>query len=563
MRKIQKTPKWSSTERDEYITRAKNGKYDVIIVGGGITGAGIARELAIRGFSFLLLEKVDFAFGTSSKSSKLVHGGMRYMSNKQFKVTRESCLERNWMRTHFPNLVRPEPFYMLSYEGSSMTPEITKTAFTLYNVFSDKLSKYKNYAKPIYLTKEEMLAEAPYLNKDKLLMAGRGYENNVDDARLTLETIKEALIYSEGKSQALNYSKVESFLLNDQGKVIGVNVKDELTDKLFTAKGTQVVNATGIWTDELLREDQKYIRPSKGVHVVVANEQVGTRHMFSVKSPVDGRSYFIIQREKFTVIGTTDTDYKGDLDNPVCTKEEFEYLIEGVNRMFTDIHITQDDVVSTYAGIRPLVIDPHAKNESEVSRKHVIVDHQNGVVSMIGGKLTIFRKMGEELVYHLIKNEILPKAENGMMKKAYSKIPFLVGLTRKEFDDIYAIGLAKDEYPKLDEELLEYLYRQYGKQSFEIMTLIKEDPAKGHRLFDGVEFIPADIEWICDHEFAPRLLDVINRRTEMSLYVHHSHKEDLANKVGVIMQEKYGWNEDRLKEEIQTYIDQVNSWLWF
>ncbi|WP_371802771.1 FAD-dependent oxidoreductase [Candidatus Lokiarchaeum ossiferum] len=554
---------WSTMDRNKLTQNLEEKHFDLIIIGGGMTGAGICREAALRGLSFLLLDKNDFAFGTSSRSSKLIHGGLRYLGNNQFKVVRESCTERNWLRNHFPNLVRPLAFNLYSYEGYMYSPQKVKIALYLYNKFSDTFSKFKNYAKPKILTREEFLEMEPNIREEGFVMGGYYYDNNVDDARLTLETIKESLFFAKGKSIALNYAKVDGFETNETGKVIGVKIVDKISNQEYSAFGTQVVNATGIFTDEILQSQSKYIRPTKGVHLVIKNERLGNHQAFGLQSKEDGRFYFVLRREKYTIIGTTDTDYNGDLNNPICTKADADYLLDGVNFLFPNAHITEKDIISTYAGIRPLVVDPNAKDAGEVSRKHVIIDHTNGLVSLIGGKLTIYRLMGEDLLYHLVKKNIFPKFPRNHMKKKFSMQPFLVGLKKEEFDNIYSKGEKQGIYPKLDDELLEDLHRQYGNQAFEILEDIMKNPEKGNPLIEGNNFCAAEIEWICDHEFAPHLLDMVCRRTELSLFVHHTKSQEIASKVATIMGKKYGWDNARVKEEIQTYVDYVSNWLWF
>lgn len=554
---------WSVMERNTDIECLKEKHFDLIIIGGGMTGAGICREAALRGLSFLLLDKNDFAFGTSSRSSKLIHGGLRYLGNNQFKVVRESCTERNWLRNHFPNLVRPLAFNLYSYEDYMYSPTKVKLAFNLYNKFSDEFSRFKNFAKPKILTKEEFLEMEPNIRKEGFVMGGYYYDNNVDDARLTLETIKESVFLAQGKSVALNYAKVDGFELNSDGKVIGVKITDKISNLKYSASGTQVINATGIFTDELLQSKQKRIRPTKGVHLIIKNERLGNHQAFGLQSKIDGRFYFALRREKYTMIGTTDTDYQGDLDNPICTKADADYLLDGVNYLFPNAHITEKDIISTYAGIRPLVVDPNAKDAGAVSRKHVIVDHDNGLVSLIGGKLTIYRLMGEELLYHLVKKKVFPKFPRSQMKRKFSMQPFIVGLKKEDFNEIYIKGVEEGIYPKLDEELLENLHRQYGKQAFEIIEEIMKSPEKGNCLVEGNNFCSAEIEWICNHEIAPYLLDIVCRRTEISLYVHHSKSKEIASKVADIMGNIYGWSDNRINEEVQSYVDYVDNWLWF
>jgi glycerol-3-phosphate dehydrogenase len=556
--------KWTALDREKYINQALNKHFDLIIVGGGITGAGIARDAALRGLSFLLLDKDDFAFGTSSRSSKLAHGGLRYLKTYEFGLVRESTTERNWLRCHLPNLVRPLAFNLYSYEGWMYKPKKVKLAMSLYDFLSDTFSKYKNYQRYKLLSKEAFSQLEPKIRKEGLLMGGYYYDTNVDDARLTVESIKDALFHSEGNSVALNYVKVDSFEKNAENKIIGVNVIDILNQKKYTFKGTQVINATGIWADEVLKSERKIIRPTKGVHIIIKNDRLGNHQAFGLQSKIDGRFYFILRREKYTVIGTTDTDYQDDLNNPLCNKDDCDYLFHTVNWLFPDANLNYNDIISTYAGVRPLVME-EGKSESQVSRKHTIIDHSDGLVSLLGGKLTIYRKMGEELILHLIEKGIFPKTRftKKQLSKGFSQQPFSVGLTRSDFDKQYQSLLQAGSVPKLDEDLLEYLHREYGVQSFEIMKLIKANPALGERFLPENEFIPAEIDWICEHEMAAHVLDVICRRTEMWLFVHHRKVDDFVPKVADVMAKKYQWSADRKAKEIADAVRYLKSWVWF
>ncbi len=428
---------WDSKTRAQFIEKAKNSEFDLIIIGGGITGAGVAREAALRNISFCLVDKNDFAFGTSSRSSKLAHGGIRYLANGEFKIVRESTTERNWLRVHFPNLVRPLGFVYTSYKGGKDKPYMIRIGTFLYDLLSDTFSKFKNFKKRKFYSPQELHEIEPKVRLEGMKMAGIYYDTNVDDGRLTLESIKEAIGYSGLNSVAINYCKVIGFLsTQDSKKISGVKVIDELSKSEFEIKGKWVINCTGIWSDDILEKcgcTRKVIRPTKGVHVQVPNERLGNVNAYGVRSRDDGRFFFILRREHNSVIGTTDTDYHGNLDEPFCNKEDCDYLFNTVNWYFPEAKLTYDDIVSTYAGIRPLILE-EGKHESKVSRKHEILESENGVISLAGGKLTIYRLMGEDLLFYMVKKGYLPKFKGKLGKKGYSMIPFKVGITKADFD---------------------------------------------------------------------------------------------------------------------------------
>ena len=564
--------KWNAHMRNQSVDSVDGQEFDVVIIGGGITGAGIARECALRGISFCLLEKNDFAFGTSSRSSKLFHGGIRYLSSGEFGLVRESTTERNWLMHHCPHLVRPLGFLSCAYENGQDTPRRVKAGVKLYDLLSDTFSYFKNYRKSRIFSADfvkeiepEVTTEDPDLGK--LVMASFHYDANCDDARVTLEIIKESLDYSGGKSAALNYTRVDDFVKNSAGKVEGVVVKDVFEGNTFEVKGKAVVSAAGPWTDEVLKRaghtDSK-IYPTKGVHIAVPNERIGNRNAFGIRSFDDGRFFFVLRRGKVSLIGTTDTEYyreSTNLDEPWCKKEDCDYLLRTVNRMFPHAMLTYDDIIGTFAGIRPLVKQEGAKHESDVSRTHEIFTTSDGIVTIGGGKSTTHRRMAEDLLFYLVKEGYLPrfsKAEYN--KRDFSKQPFLVGMSRKEFDR----QAAQNRYLEVSwPEQLDYLYLQFGTQGLQILEDIKANPSLGEPLLEGYPHCEAEIRFILERENAPKLIDVLCRRTEAQWMIWHYLQPELASGVAEIMADYYGWDDNRKSAEIQEYLDYVENTVSF
>ncbi|NLZ27464.1 MAG: glycerol-3-phosphate dehydrogenase/oxidase [Firmicutes bacterium] len=563
---------WSAVGRAGQIKKAAGEEYDVVIIGGGITGAGIARECALRGISFCLVEKRDFAFGTSSRSSKLFHGGIRYLSSHEFGLVRESTTERNWLLHHLPNLVRPLGFMYCAYEKGKDRPIMVKVGVKLYEIFSDWCSDFKNFRKSRIFKKDFVEEFEPALETEspelgKLLLAGFYYDTNCDDARVTLEIIKESLEYAAGNSVALSYARVEGYRLDSSGRARGVVVRDELDGGSFEVRGRVVVSATGIWTDELLGKagyGRTTIYPTKGVHIIVPNERIGNRNAFGLRSFDDGRFFFVLRREKVTVIGTTDTAYypeSRNLDEPWCKKEDCDYLLRTVNRMFPHARLTYDDVIGTFAGIRPLIKQEGAKHESDVSRTHEIMATDNGVVAIAGGKSTTHRRMAEELLFYLVDEGYLPgfkRPEHS--RRGYSKVPFKVGISRREFDAaLTAGGLHEVSWP----EQTDYLYRQFGRQGVGILERIRKDPESGQPLLEGYPHCRAEIEFILEYENAPKLIDVLCRRTEAQWMIWHYKQPRLAAEVAAIMASFYGWSAERREAEIGEYLTYVENTVRF
>ena len=562
---------WSALNRNKDIKRLEEEEFELVIIGGGVTGAGIAREAALRGIKTALIDKNDFGFGTSSRSSKMAHGGFRYLSQNEFKIVRESTTERNWLRNHFSHNVRPLMTNIGGFTDKKISPTEVKYGLGIYDFLSNFGTKFKQYRKHKILSREEVSIEEPNFNLSGLEILGQYYDTNIDDSRLTLETIKESKII--GDVVALNYVKAEDFILNDLGKIIRLKVVDIETGKKFEIKSNQFINATGIWTDTLLRNyPRKVIRPTKGVHIVVPGDRIGNNHAFGVFRMDDRRSIFILTRNEFTIVGTTDTDYilgeKGkpneDFDLPYCTKEDCDYLIETVNQYFPSANLNYNDIISTFAGIRPLVME-EGKSESDISRKEVILDTENGLTSICGGKLTTFRLMAENTLYHIIKKKNgfikdgqkreFPKMQ---LKPGYSKQEYLIDLKRKEWDQF-----INDYKSKLAEDTTNILYQQYGRGAIEIVKDVLTNPQRGKRFLNEVQFIPAEIYYILSHEFAPHLIDVLTRRTEISMKVHHKKQPEIAEKIANIMADVYGWDETTKKSEIKQYIDHIGRTIWF
>ncbi|MCF2141854.1 MAG: glycerol-3-phosphate dehydrogenase/oxidase [Candidatus Lokiarchaeota archaeon] len=556
---------WSNNFRQDHIKKLKSEEFELVIIGGGITGAGIAREAALRGIKTALIDMNDFAFGTSSRSSKLAHGGFRYLSQAEFKLVREATTERNWLRSHFSHNCRPLKMYMIADKKMGITPKEVKIGICLYDFLSNCCSKFKQYAEHKFYTKEEAERIQPNMRFDDLQMIGEYYDTNVDDARLTLETIKEAVFL--GSTIAVNYVKADGFERKN-GKIISLKVHDLISNEQFHIKGRHFINATGIWTDDLLPPGhRKVIRPTKGVHVAVPIDKIGNRDGIGLKSIDDGRVFFVLNREDITLIGTTDTDYidkkngqpNEDLAQPYCTKEDCDYLFHTVNYLFPKANLTYDDIISTYAGIRPLVME-EGKSESEVSRKHVILDASDGLTTLCGGKLTTYRKMAEDLLFHLFKKDpkLAARIPKKMKKKNFSRRPFLVNLSKQEWRKF-----LQETSTTLSEQILSHLYQQYGKGAKEIVIMVKNNSDLGVPLLSGHPFIPAEIEYIIEHEYIVHLVDILRRRTEIFMKVRHDQQEVIAEKVAKILAVKMKWDSERIQNEIQDYIHHIRKTIWF
>ncbi len=547
---------WNYKNRDRIIKRLQEKKYDIIVIGAGITGAGVAREAALRDLKVACVDMQDFATGTSSRSSKLAHGGIRYLGHGEMDLVKESTTERNWMLAHLPHLVRPIPFLFVELEGGKYKKRDIVGACKIYDFLSDNESEFKTYKKHKWYKPEEIFEMEPEFIREGNKGGAVYYDNNVDDARLTIEILKEAVVRG---ADIINYCKATGYM-KDNGKISGVKCKDLENDGEFEMKGTLIVNATGVWTDELLESypeeiPKPLIRPTKGVHLQFKREHVKNNMATIIRSIADDRAFFVLPRNKnYTIIGTTDTDYKDNLANPFCNKDDADYLITSVKHYFPNAELDYNNILSTYAGIRPLVMQK-GKSESEVSRKHIIFFSDDGLLTITGGKLTAWRSMAEDLFKKVEERNFFPniKREDG-----YSKQKFLVSIDEERW-----LKELKNSGIKLDNDISVHLYQQYGRGALKILEIIKEDEFFKERIMKENDFIKAEIIYCLRYELTQHLIDIFCRRTEMSLWISHKRAFEAAKKVADLMAKEYNWNEERKTQEINTYVDYVKKTVSF
>jgi glycerol-3-phosphate dehydrogenase len=547
---------WTFKNREKIISKMQKGHYDVLIIGAGITGAGIAREAAMRGLKVAIIDMQDFGAGTSSRSTKLAHGGIRYIPLGENHLVKSATRERNWMRVQIPHLVRPLPFFLPLIEGAKYKKRDWRGVTKIYDFLSDEKSEFKNYKKSKSYTAEEVYELEPELKREGLQGGVIYYDTNIDDARLTIEILKEAIIR---EADAINYCKVIEYINND-GKIVGIKCKDLESNSDFEIHASLVINATGIWTDNLIKSypdtiPKPLIRPTKGVHLLYKRENIRNNMANGLYSNIDNRFFFVIPRnKKYTLIGTTDTDYQGDLANPFCNKDDADYLIKSVNKYYPNAKLSYENILSTYAGIRPLVMQK-GKPESEVSRQHVVFFSDDNLLTITGGKLTEWREMAEDLFEHVEEKKIFPDIHKD---KYWSRQPFIITLEKDEW-----LGILEKSGVKLDEEISDHLYQQYGRGAIRLLDILKEDESLKERIIDENDFIKAEILYVLRYEFTPHLIDVFCRRTEMSMWIHHRRASEAAEKVAKVMQKEYSWDNQTKNEEIHRYLDYVKKCVSF
>jgi glycerol-3-phosphate dehydrogenase len=383
---------FSALERSIYLEQMSSVELDLLIIGGGITGAGIALDATVRGMKVGLIEMQDFAAGTSSRSTKLIHGGLRYLKQLEFKLVAEVGKERAIVYENAPHVTTPEWMLLPIIEGGTYGKWATSLGLKLY----DFLAGVNKSEHRKMLNREQTLEKEPLLRKDKLKGGGLYVEYRTDDARLTIEILKAAV---DRGTRAANYAKAEDFIYEGR-KLIGVRVVDQITGQMNEIRAKKFVNAAGPWVDILREIDGskrgKSLHLTKGVHIVIDGRRFPLKQAIYFDTP-DGRMMFAIPRDGKTYVGTTDTTYQGNLEHPLMTVEDRDYILQAANVMFPLLKLRPQDVESSWAGLRPLIHE-NGKSPSELSRKDEIFHSDSGLITIAGGKLTGYRKMAERVV---------------------------------------------------------------------------------------------------------------------------------------------------------------------
>lgn len=540
---------FSNLDRKDTIQKVSEETYDLVVIGGGITGGGIALDAASRGMKVVLLEKGDFASGTSSKSTKLIHGGLRYLKQFDFWLVKEVGSERAIVHKLAPHLVLPEKMLLPLIEGGSYGKWLTSIGLKVYDILAQVTGDDKRQM----LEKKEALKLEPLLPKKILNGAGYYAEYRTDDARLTIENIKTSLQYG---AEALNYAKVIDFIYEDE-KVAGVKVKDEASGDEFSIKSKYVISAAGPWVDELRSMNNskkgKRLHLTKGVHLVFPREKLPVKQSVYFDVP-DGRMMFAIPRGKITYVGTTDTNFNLDKDNIKTDLADAIYLISAVNNMFPNINLEMDDIISSWAGLRPLIHE-EGKSASELSRKDEIFTSDTGLFSIAGGKLTGYRKMAERVVNRIAK-KMEEDYETNIPECTTDKIP-LCGSEFKKYkhvkkyiDEVFD-RIKEDGFTEYDAW---YLVTNYGKQTDTIL----ENYAVLRNKDVYVRMIRAEVQFAIAHEMVLNPLDFFIRRTGR-LYFDIDSIRDYMETIQEEFKKAFGYNTDQLQSFNEKMQEELES----
>ncbi len=538
----------------------QNQTYDLIIIGGGINGAGIARDAALRGLKTILIEKEDFGSGTTSVPTRLVHGGLRYLEYFEFALVRESLREREVLLHIAPHLVKPLMLTIPIYDRGSRPYWQIQAGMILYDVFSFD----KTLLPHRMLPKQQFKQLFRQINADGLNGGAQYYDAQVAYAeRLCLEN---AIAAQMAGATVLNYVAVTQ--LERQGnQIAGIVCQDCLTDKMFTIQGSKqaiVVNTAGPWVDRVchsgVRNDSpapigktQKIGGTKGSHLMVDPFPGAPETALYVEAKQDGRPFFIVPWLDMYLIGTTDIHFQGDLDRCKASNEEIDYLLAETNDIIPTAQLTRQDVKFTYSGVRPLP-NQDGKKPGSITRKHILYDHSDegavNLISLIGGKLTTYRHVGEEMVDAVYQKQgRLPPPCMTEEKPLPGAIVPNDPRIQQAVRDYGTLGSPNS--PTLPAATIPSLFSLYGARTLEILALVDRYPELAAPIAPGVLDIKAQIVYAVRSEFAQSLIDIIHRRTTLSM--HHRYGLPLLKAVGEVLIEFCGWDATRCDRNVEQY----------
>ncbi len=500
----------------------QNKNWDMVVIGGGITGAGVAREAARQGLSVLLLEQKDFAWGTSSRSSKMVHGGLRYLAMGDFKLTRHSVKERERLMVEAPGLVDIMSYCWPHYKKQFPGAFLFNVLLSAYDFFAGK--RYRHF-----LNKQAALLDLPGIKEDGLVGSTRFADAVTDDARLVMRVLKEA--QNDG-AQLLNYCQVNG-LIKEHDKVVGVKAVDEVSGQQYTINAKLVISATGAWADQLRSSlgKKKKIRPLRGSHLLIENWRLPVAQAITLQHPEDGRSMFIYPWEGMTVVGTTDLDNPElDLSEPYIRQDEVVYLLNAVNSLYPNCHIKHHDIVSTFSGVRPIVSSGRLNPSSE-KRGHSVWD-DDGLITVSGGKLTTFRLIALDVLK--VAKKYLGHIDDQDHGQAIFNMPLQI----------------PDELKKLDKQSARRLLGFYGQD----IQLLCECAAGDWARVPGCKTYWAQVYFAARHEQVVNLDDLLLRRTRIGLFLHLGG-QDFYQIIKRICQQEMHWDDKRWEAQWQRYQD--------
>ena len=516
---------------------------DLLVIGGGINGAGIARDAAMRGLRTILVEQNDLGSGTSSRSSRLIHGGLRYLEQGEFGLVLEANRERRILRRIAPHLVWPLPFVFPVHEGDRISRWQLAAGMLLYDI----LALFRNVRPHRLLGKRGMLEAEPMLRDRGLLGGARYYDAQCDDARLVIATARSAAHHG---ALVANYMAVTG-LDRTAGRVVGARLEDRLTGERGVIRASVVINATGPWADRVRRlEDagaEPLLQPTKGVHVLVDRSRLDHRDAIAFTSPIDGRVMFVLPWGNLSYIGTTDSDTDEPPDQLSVSADDIVYLLRSANARFPSARLSVEDVRATWAGLRPLLAD-QGRSASSRSREHALVQGSGGMLTVVGGKLTTYRAMAAEVV-DLAMRELRHRDGRQRQGEARTDEDPLPGGEAADLSQFRDRGLDLGIPPAS----VDHLLRHYGTEAAGIFNLAGADRRLLRPLVEPHPAIEAEVIHAVRRELAQTVEDVLVRRFHL-YYEHPDHGASVAHRVAELMSEELGWDPPRIQEEAERYL---------
>jgi glycerol-3-phosphate dehydrogenase len=539
--------------RASYVALTKK-QLDVLVIGGGITGAGIALDASARGINTGLVEMQDFAAGTSSRSTKLVHGGLRYLKQLEIKMVAEVGRERAIVYENGPHVTTPEWMLLPFHKGGTFGSFTTNMGLRMY----DFLAGVNKTERRMMLKPEEVLNKEPLVKEKGLIGGGLYVEYKTDDARLTMEVLKKAVQHG---TKAVNYAKVIDFLYDPSShKLTGAVVEDQISKKTYSIYAKKIINAGGPWVNQLREIDKskvgKALHLTKGVHLVFSKEKFPLKQAVYFDTP-DGRMIFAIPREDITYVGTTDTDYEGNKEQPLMTVSDRDYLLQAIDFMFPSLKLTPQDVSSSWAGLRVLISEGDTANPSEISRKDEIFTSDSGLVSIAGGKLTGYRKMAETVVDSLVKQF---KTEEGILysTSGTKHLPVSGGEVggSKGYQAFKEKKLKEAAVLGINEKDTDKIVQRYGANMDTVLKLFREKHSEAEQEnMDPLVF--AELHYALKYEAIYKPADFFVRRTGALFFEIEwvkAHKDNIIH----YMAKELSWTDTQQK----TYTEELDQLLY-
>ncbi|MCZ2526932.1 glycerol-3-phosphate dehydrogenase/oxidase [Streptomyces sp. HB2AG] len=533
-------------ERGTALARMAEQELDILVVGGGVVGAGTALDAATRGLSTGLVEARDWASGTSSRSSKLIHGGLRYLEMLDFALVREALKERGLLVQRLaPHLVKPVPFlYPLTHRGWERF--YVGAGVTLYDTMGLAGGSARGLPHHRHLSRSRALQAAPCLRKDAMVGAIQYYDAQVDDARFVTELVRTAASYG---AHAANRARVVEFLREGE-RVVGARVQDLEQGGLTEIRARQVVNATGVWTDDtqslIAERGQFHVRASKGIHLVVPKDRIHSTTGLILRT--EKSVLFVIPWGRHWIVGTTDTDWNLDKAHPAASSADIDYLLDHVNSVLA-VPLTRDDVEGVYAGLRPLLAG-ESDATSKLSREHTVAHPVPGMVVVAGGKYTTYRVMAKDAV---------DEAVHGLDRRVAACCTENVPLAGAE--GYHALWNARARIAAragLHVARVEHLLDRYGSATEEVLELIAADPGLGEPLTGADDYLRAEAVYAASHEGARHLDDTLTRRTRISIETFDRGTR-CAREVAELMAPVLGWDAGQVDKEVEHYNKRVEA----